>query len=203
MSKLTFIYGAMNSGKSDSLIKIAYNYTEQGLNVVTIKPATDTKHELNITARAGGSRTVDIVAGNDTDVEKAVLDIAKGKSINCVLVDESQFLHPRQIDQLYQLAKIYDISVVAFGLRADFQTKLFPGSARLLEIADSIDKLVTMCICGSQAEFNCRMLNNRPVFDGNQVAVDGKSRITYSSLCGACYYKEKGLVSKNKEVKYA
>lgn len=192
----------MNSGKSDSLIKIAYNYSEQGLNVVTIKPSADTKDKLRITARAGGSRVVDIIAQTNTDLIEAVAKITKTKKINCILVDEAQFLKPSQIDQLYQLTKLQDISVVAFGLRTDFQTKLFPGSARLLETADAIDKLVTMCTCGSQAEFNCRFVDGQPVFEGDQIAIDGKSKASYSSLCGACYHQAKQKSSKLQQVSH-
>lgn len=202
MAKLTFIYGAMNSGKSDSLIKTAYNYSEQGLNVVTIKPAADTKSKLRITARAGGSRLVDIIASADTDLEAEVLKLAKNKKLNCVLVDEAQFLNPAQIDQLYRTSKLSQISVVAFGLRTDFKTKLFAGSKRLLEIADSIEKLVTMCRCGEQAEFNCRFRDEQPVFDGDQIAIDGKSKTSYSSLCGACYHHAKLKSSNSKKVSY-
>lgn len=202
MAKLTFIYGAMNSGKSDSLIKTAYNYSEQGLNVVTIKPAADTKSKLRITARAGGSRLVDIIASADTDLEAEVLKLAKNKKLNCVLVDEAQFLNPAQIDQLYRTSKLNQISVVAFGLRTDFKTKLFAGSKRLLEIADSIEKLVTMCRCGEQAEFNCRFRDEQPVFDGDQIAIDGKSKTSYSSLCGACYHHAKLKSSNSKKVSY-
>ncbi len=200
MAKLTFIYGAMNSGKSDSLIKIAYNYTEQGLRVVTIKPAADTKHATDITARAGGRWRVDVRAKATTNIEAAVLALADPQSPNCILVDESQFLTKQQIDQLYRLAKLHDISVVAFGLRSDFQTHLFTGSRRLFEIADAIDKLVTMCRCGEQAEFNCRLVDGRPSFSGQQVAIDGKSATAYTSLCGTCYYKEQQQATKQKEV---
>lgn len=192
----------MNSGKSDSLIKTAYNYSEQGLNVVTIKPAADTKSKLNITARAGGSRQVDIIAVDNTDLEAEILKIAKNKKLHCILVDEAQFLSSDQIDQLYRVAKLQAISVVAFGLRTDFKTKLFTGSRRLLEIADSIDKLVTMCGCGEQAEFNCRFRDGLPIFAGDQIAIDGKSKTSYSSLCGTCYHQAKLKVTQSQKVSY-
>lgn len=193
MAKLNFVYGAMNSGKSDTLIKTAYNYTEQGLTVVTIKPASDTKSADSIVARAGGSWKVDILAGDETDIEKIIAQryVNHNKKVDCILVDESQFLAPAQIDQLYEITKLHDISVVAYGIRTDFQTNVFPGSKRLLELADSISKLVTMCHCGKQAEFNCRQIDGEFVFDGGQVAIDGDGAVTYTSLCGLCYYKEK------------
>ncbi len=193
MAKLNFVYGAMNSGKSDTLIKTAYNYTEQGLCVVTIKPSADTKGVDTIVARAGGQWHVDLNATPSTNIERFLADhyVDKHKKVHCILVDESQFLTPTQIDQLYEITKLHDISVVAYGIRTDFQMNVFPGSKRLLELADTISKLVTMCRCGQQAEFNCRLIDGNYIFDGGQVAIDGDGDVTYNSLCGLCYYKEK------------
>lgn len=193
MAKLNFIYGAMNSGKSDSLIKTAYNYTEQGLSVVTLKPASDTKGDDHIVARAGGRWKVDLLVGTETDIEQfiATTYVKKDRKVHCILVDESQFLEPQQIDQLYEITKLHDISVVAYGIRTDFKSNMFLGSKRLFELADSIEKLVTMCRCGEQAEYNCRQVNGEFVFDGSQVAIDGEGATTYTSLCGLCYFKEK------------
>jgi len=195
MAKLHFKYGAMNSGKSDTLIKTAYNYTERGLDVLTIKSSIDTKGGDKIVARAGSSRSVDLHASPDTNLRKAVKDIIVDNNIKklaCILIDEAQFLTREQVDQLFELAKIDNISVIAYGLRADFLTHLFPGSARLLEIADNIEKLPTMCRCGNQAEFNCRKVDGEFVFHGDQVAIDGDQNISYESLCGVCYLEEKG-----------
>lgn len=181
----------MNSGKSDTLIKTAFNYTERGLKVVVVKPGVDTKGNDTIVARGGHSRVVDIVAHDTTNLQTEVL---KNDGVNCVLVDEAQFLTHIQIGQLFALAKQHNISVICYGLRADFQTRLFPGSERLFEIADNIEKLPTMCFCGSQAEFNTRKINDKYVFDGDQVAIDGKGDITYDSLCGQCYIREGGTI---------
>jgi thymidine kinase len=193
MAKLHFKYGAMNSGKSDTLIKTAYNYEEQGLEVATIKPAVDVKGDDLIIARGGHTRRPDVLATPETNLRTAVTELGK-RSIACVLVDESQFLEIEQISQLFEIAKLDEISVIAFGLRADFRTELFPGSRRLLEIADNIEKLPTMCRCGSQAEFNTRKVDGTYVFEGEQVAIDGKGEVTYDSLCGNCYIKEGGNV---------
>jgi thymidine kinase len=191
MAKLHFKYGAMNSGKSDTLIKTAYNYVERGLNILVVKPTIDTKDDTSVTARGGYSREADILATNSTDIEQEVL---KHTGIACVLVDEAQFLNQKQISQLYRVAKQRDISVIAYGLRADFMTKLFPGSERLFEVADNIEKLPTMCFCGAQAEFNCRKVNDSYVFEGDQVAIDGEEEVTYDSLCGKCYVREGGTI---------
>lgn len=198
MAKLHFKYGAMNSGKSDTLIKTAYNYTEQGLTVVTAKPAVDTKGDGLIVARAGLTRKADIIVTPEANVQEEVRRYLGGitlRAANCVLVDESQFLMPEQIDQLYTVAKVDDISVIAYGLRTDFRSKLFPGSRRLFELADNIEKLPTMCRCGSQAEFNCRQVNGAFVFEGDQVAIDGEDTVSYTSLCGTCYTTERTVAT--------
>jgi thymidine kinase len=191
MSKLHFKYGAMNSGKSDTLIKTAYNYEERGLKVIVIKPGIDTKGDDKVVARGGHERTVDIIADATLDLVKRILDFA---DISVVLVDEAQFLTSDQISQLFSIAKQHDISVICYGLRADFQTKIFPGSKRLFEVADNIEKLPTMCFCGRQAEFNTRKVNGSYVFEGDQVAIDGEDSVDYDSLCGQCYLKEGGTI---------
>ena len=187
----------MNSGKSDTLIKTAYNYIERGLSIITIKPSVDTKGDANIIARGGAQRKVDIMATPDMNVRDAIhtyVDLNGLAPLSCVLIDEAQFLTDTQINELLEIAKTDNISVIAYGLRADFKTHLFPGSARLFEIADNIEKLPTMCRCGNQAEFNCRKLNDRYVFEGEQVAIDGEDAVTYDSLCGTCYLTEKAAV---------
>lgn len=189
MAKLHFKYGAMNSGKSDTLIKTAYNYEERGLKVVVIKPKIDTKGGEYVTARGGHSRKVDIHANETLDL---AAEVARMPKVACVLVDEAQFLAEQQVSQLFHVAKEQDISVICYGLRADFLTELFPGSKRLLEIADNIEKIPTMCFCGSQAEFNTRKINDIYVFQGNQVAIEGEAKVDYDSLCGACYIREGG-----------
>lgn len=194
MAKLHFKYGAMNSGKSDTLIKTAFNYTEQGLYVAAIKPKVDTKGDDMIVARGGHERQADILATPETNLQKAVLDLGAVANKWCALVDEAQFLLPEQISQLYRVAKINDISVICYGLRADFRSEMFPGSKRLFEIADSIEKLPTMCACGSQAEFNTRMVDGQYTFSGEQVAIDGEGEVTYSSLCGVCYMHHGGSI---------
>lgn len=187
MSKLHFKYGAMNSGKSTALINTAYNYREHGLLVVVTKPSVDTKGDSLIVARAGLSLEVDFLSTPELNIREQVRRIGK---IDCLLVDEAQFMQSEQIDQLLELAKLDGVSVIAYGLRTDFLRKTFPGSSRLLELADNIEKLPTMCRCGSQAEFNTRKVDGAFVFEGSQIAIDGEGDTTYSSLCGSCYLNE-------------
>lgn len=181
----------MNSGKSDTLIKTAYNYKERGLKILVIKPRIDTKTKDTVVARGGHECKVDILADETTDLRK---ESQRFSSISCILVDEAQFLTEKQISELYRCAKDDNISVICFGLRADFRTEMFPGSKRLFELADNLEKLPTMCFCGSQAEFNTRKINGKYVFEGDQVAIDGDDTVTYDSLCGECYMKEGGKI---------
>ena len=191
MAKLHFKYGAMNSGKSDTLIKTAYNYEERGLKVLVIKPSLDTKGNDKIVARGGHTRKADVLASSDMDLRDVVRSHA---DIACIVVDEAQFLTPMHISQLYEIAKLDDISVICYGLRADFLTHLFPGSGRLFEVADNIEKLPTMCFCGAQAEFNTRKVDGSYVFSGDQVAIENGADIIYDSLCGTCYVREGGVI---------
>ncbi|PWH05531.1 thymidine kinase [Brachybacterium endophyticum] len=193
MSKLHFKYGAMNSGKSDTLIKTAFNYAERGLATLTVKPSIDTKGEDWVVARGGASRRVDVLVAEDDDLRTritAAADELEARPLHCVLVDEAQFLTPLQVDQLFLIAKTEGISVICYGLRTDFLTREFPGSRRLFELADNFEKLPTMCRCGSQAEFNCRTVDGRPVFSGDQVEIEDRAEVRYESLCGACFMQE-------------
>jgi thymidine kinase len=194
MAKLHFKYGAMNSGKSTALLNTAYNYTERGLDVATLKPSVDTKGDRMIVARAGLSREVDILATPGMNIRQEIQNHMDRKAIeqlHAVLIDEAQFLQPEQVNQLHETAVIDGISVIAYGLRTDFRTNLFPGSMRLFELATNLEKLPTMCRCNKQAEFNCRQQNGQFVFEGNQVAIDGEGETTYDSLCGDCYIQER------------
>jgi len=150
-----------------------------------------------IVSRLGVSREVDLVIRPTTDVVNLVdveaqrIKREEGATISCLLVDESQFLSPRQVDDLLILALRRGIPVLAYGIRTDFQTVAFPGSRRLLEVAHSLEELKTICRCGRKAIFNGRTLNGTFVFDGAQVAIDG-DQVTYESLCGECYLDESG-----------
>lgn len=200
MSKLHFKYGAMNSGKTDTLIKAAYNYTENGLEIIVIKPSIDTKGGQTIITRRGDSRHVDILANPDTNIEIAVkkyIDDSGIENLNCILVDEAQMLSTEQVDQLFNITKTKNISVIAYGLKTDFKTEMFPGSKRLMELADNIEKMPTMCSCGAQAEFNCRKVGDKFTFSGSQIAIDGEGEISYKSLCGICYSKAKAETTTN------
>ena len=186
MAKLYFRYSAMNSGKTTSLIQTAFNYEERGMQVAIIKPAADTKGGTTITSRIGVDKEVDILLTPDADVETV---LNKYPDLHCVLVDEAQFLQPAQVDQLFWFAVRKDIPVIAYGIRTDFQTVGFPGATRLLELAHDLQELKTICRCGKKALLNGRKMLGKFIFEGNQVAIDGKENIEYESLCASCYDK--------------
>ncbi|WEK60592.1 MAG: thymidine kinase [Candidatus Microbacterium colombiense] len=213
MAKLYFRYGAMNSGKSTALLQAAYNYEERGQHVLLAKPAIDTKGAGEIASRLGVTRVVDflIAPGDDAralfgghrervrrSAEEELLPSGP-VDVACLLVDEAQFLTPAQVDDLFRIAVEDGIPVMAYGIRNDFLTHAFPGSARLLAIAHSLEELKTICRCGRKAVFNGRVIGGRFVFDGDQVAIDegadgsaAPELTTYESLCGTCYLEESG-----------
>lgn len=205
MAKLYFRYGAMNSGKSTGLLQAAFNYEERGQRVLLAKPQVDSKGEDQIVSRLGVTRSVDflIPAGQSVleiyhrhatgDDPAALLEHvdAEVKPVACLLVDEAQFLEPAQVDDLLRIAVLENVPVMAYGIRTDFRTQSFPGSARLMELAHSVEELKTICRCGRKAIFNTRKAGETFVFEGDQVAIDGVE-VTYESLCAVCYLTESG-----------
>lgn len=182
----------MNSGKSTAVLQVAYNYEERGMNVLLIKPSMDTKGSDKIVSRLGGARKVDILATPTINLEKAVMQWHKDvEPVGCIVTDEAQFFTSEQIEQLHRIAAISNIPVICYGIRTDFQTKLFPGSLRLMELAHSLEELKTICRCGKKAIFNGRKINGEFTFQGDQVAIDGEQSVEYESLCASCYYRYK------------
>ena len=187
MAKLYFRYSAMNSGKTTALIQAAYNYEERGMRVLVMKPSIDTKGDQAVTSRLGASRNVDILLEPQMS-PRSMLD-SHTATIKCVLIDEAQFLQSAQVDELFWFAVEQDIPVLAYGLRTDFQTAGFPGATRLLELAHELQELKTICRCGKKAVLNGRKIDGSFIFEGDQVAIDGKQNVEYESLCAKCYKK--------------
>lgn len=197
MAKLYFRFGAMNSGKSTSLLQAAHNYEERGHQVLLAKPGIDSKAGRAILSRLGVDREVDFLLA-DHDNARSVfgryreeLKMETGQDVSCLLIDESQFLTDIQVNDLLRIAVIDDIPVICYGIRTDFLTAAFPGSRRLLEIAHSLEELKTICRCGRKAVFNARSADGTFIFSGEQVAIDGVE-VTYQSLCAKCYLRESG-----------
>ena len=192
MSKLYFRYGAMNSGKSSNLMQVAYNYEERGMRVLLIKPSTDKKGGDKLVSRLGVERKVDLLIDDAQNIYDEVNKWQSEKyNIDCILVDEVQFFKANQIDELFKVAVCLDIPVICYGLRTDFKMEGFEGSTRLLLLAHSIEELKTICKCGKKAILNGRKINNKFVFEGQQVAIDNVDNVEYESLCGHCYFKYK------------
>ena len=192
MSKLYFRYGAMNSGKSTHLMQVAYNYKERGMRVLLIKPSTDKKGGDKLVSRLGVEVKVDMIVDKDTDVISEVKEnIELNGELDCILVDEVQFMKKHQIDELFEIAVTLEIPVICYGLRTDFKMEGFEGSERLLLIAHSIEEMKTICKCGNKALLNGRKVNGKFVFSGYQIAIDTVDNVEYESLCGQCYYKYK------------
>jgi thymidine kinase len=182
----------MNSGKSTAVLQVAYNYEERDMHVLLIKPAVDTKGNDQIVSRLGASRKVDILATPNINLFESIKQWNKDvEKVHCIITDEAQFFTTDQIDQLLQVTTDLQIPVICYGIRTDFQTKLFTGSTRLFELAHSLEELKTICRCGKKALFNGRKLNGQFIFEGSQVAIDGEASIEYESLCASCYAQYK------------
>ena len=145
MKKLYFRYGAMNCGKSSALMQVAHNYNENGKKVIVIKSSIDTKGGDSLESRIGLRRKVDLLV-TPQDSFKPYFE-EWDNSIECILVDEAQFLSQNQVEELWIFTKQHDIPVICYGLRTDFQTNLFEGSKRLMELADDLEELDTICNC--------------------------------------------------------
>ena len=189
MAKLYFFYGAMNSGKTTRILQCNYNYEEKGMRAIIMKPATDTKGDDKIVSRIGSSKKVDYLIKRTDDIFDIIVE--DYNRVDLILVDEAQFLTTRQVNQLMDIVIDLDIPVMCYGLRTDFLTNGFPGSTRLLEIADSVTEMKTICGCGDKASFNARFVDEIQIFEGEQVAIDGEKNVTYDSMCPKCYYKKR------------
>lgn len=183
MAKLYFKYGAMGSSKSAQALITKFNYEERDMSVWLIKPGTDTRDGADvIMSRIGLSQTAQIIHPNDSIIEK----YNESGKCDVIISDESQFFTPEQIDELRKLVDENNIPVLCFGLRTDFQTKFFPGARRLMEIADSITEIKTICECGRKATVNARFDDNGKVItEGAQVVLGGNDR--YTAMCHKCW----------------
>lgn len=184
MAKLYFKYGAMGSSKTAQALITKFNYEERGMRVWLIKPATDTRDGDDVIKSRIGLLSVctPILAGDN------IYEMFKDKheDADVIIADECQFFTPEQIDQCRRIVDECTIPVLCFGLRTDFLTHTFPGSARLFEIADSIAEIKTICECGSKATVNARIGDDgRVVTEGNQVCLGGNDR--YVAMCYKCW----------------
>ena len=193
MAKLYFRYGAIGSSKSANILMVRYNYEERGQYAILLKPRTDDRDgEHKIQSRIGLSAPAEYVDDFLKEISKLwngkeTEYLYHGKKVNAILVDEAQFLSPEEVDALSDIVDFYEIPVLCYGLRTDFLNHLFPGSRRLMEIADVIEEVPTVCWCGKRAQCNTRYSNGKIVREGAQIMLG--SNESYVALCRK-HYKE-------------
>lgn len=182
MAKLYFRHGTMSSGKTLNLLAVAHNYESKGERVVVLRPRIDVRYGPEaVSSRVGITRAADVLVDADTALDPELL-----RGAACVLVDEAQFLSAAVVDQLRSLTWDLDVPVICYGLRTDFRTRAFEGSARLLEVADTIEEVKTVChFCNRKAIFNLRLGASGGVQDGPQIELGAEDR--YRPACGPCY----------------
>ena len=186
MAKLYFKYGAMGSSKTAQALITRFNYLEQGMSVWLIKPSTDTRDGADIIrSRIGLSCAAQVI----TPEQDIVAAYSAAGAHDVIIADEAQFFTPEQIDQLRELVDREDLPVLCFGLRTDFRTCFFPGARRLMELADSITEIKTVCACGSKATVNARIdAEGRIVTEGSQILLGGND--SYVAMCHRCWKKK-------------
>ena len=183
MAKLYFKYGAMGSSKSAQALIARFNYEEQGMRCWLIKPSIDTRDGADLVAsRIGLSARAEVIAPEDSIGAR----YQSAGWCDVIIADEAQFFTPAQIDELREIVDTADVPVMCFGLRTDFQTKLFPGAMRLMEVADSITEIKTICTCGRKAVVNARLDGDgNVVTEGEQVMLGGND--SYTAMCHRCW----------------
>jgi thymidine kinase len=177
----------MGSAKTLNLLAVRHNYELQGKQVVLLKPRTDDRFGAQVVrSRAGLSHEADLIVDDETVFSPCFFE-----GLHCVLVDESQFLSPTMVEKLREATRKFNVPVIAYGLRTDFQTRLFPGSQRLLELADAVEEIKTTCMfCNRKAVFNLRHgPDGQAIKDGPQVLLGDA---TYSPVCHCCYVERTG-----------
>ena len=186
MAKLYFKYGAMGSSKTAQALITKYNYEENDMKVWLIKPSADTRDGTDILrSRIGLEAKVEVMIPSENIYTK----YAQEHDGNChaVIVDECQFMTEQQIEELRSIVNDFGVPALCFGLRTDFQTRLFPGSRRLMELADCIEEIKTMCDCGAKATVNARINDGYIVTEGAQVVLGGND--SYIAMCHKCYIR--------------
>ncbi len=185
MAQLYYRYSTMNAGKSIELIKVAYNYEERGKKVMTLTPSVDDRFgEGIITSRIGIQRDA-IAINDDTNILELFIRENERRPIDCVLVDECQFLKKHHVLELVEIVDSFNVPVLAYGLKNDFKNDLFEGSYYLLVYADKIEEIKTICWCGRKATMVARLVDGKFVKQGEQVVIGGNDM--YVSLCRKHY----------------
>lgn len=185
MAQLYYRYSTMNAGKSIELIKVAYNYEERGKRVLTLAPSVDDRYGMGlITSRIGLQREA-VIVNDDTNILDLFIERNDDKKIDCILLDECQFLKKHHVEELAEIVDSYDVPVLAYGLKNDFRNELFEGSYYMLIYADKIEEIKTICWCGRKAIMVSRVVDGKIVKQGKQIQIGGNEM--YVSLCRKHY----------------
>ena len=188
MAKLYFQYAAMNAGKSTTLLQASFNYRERGMETALFTAALDTRRARGMIASRIGLEANATPFDDDTNLYAEIEQMLDAGKLDCIFVDEAQFLSDEQVLQLARVVDALELPVMCYGLRTDFRGELFPGSARLLAVADEIRELKTICHCGRKATMNLRFdADGRPIKEGDQISVGGNE--TYMALCRKHFYE--------------
>ena len=189
MAKLYFNYSSMNAGKSTMLLQANHNYTERGMNAQLYTSELDTRFGNDeITSRIGLKKKSNIFT-TETDIYSDILNRNNEVSVDCLLIDEAQFLTKEQVAQLGMIVDKLDIPVLAFGIRTDFQGNLFEGSKYLLAWADNLKEIKTVCHCGRKATMVLRINDKGQVIeDGMQIEIGGEDK--YVSVCRKHFFEK-------------
>ena len=185
MAKLYFFYGAMNSGKTTRILQCAYNYEEQGMRPIIMKPKIDTKGDEYIVSRIGSKRKVDFLIESKQNIYDIIVE--KYTNADLIIIDEAQFLTEKQVNQLMDVVIDLDISIMCFGLRTDFTGASFPGARRLLDIAHELSEVKTICECGHKVMFNVRLIDGKVQKEGDSFSIDGEGKVAYTVACARCF----------------
>ena len=184
MAKLYFKYGAMGSSKTAQALITNFNYEERGMKVWIAKPSIDSRDGENIIQSRIGLKTEAYVISENENIYRT-FQMLKGR-YDVIIIDEAQFLTEEQVNQLGNIVIQLKVPVMCFGLKTDFQTKMFPGSKRLFEIAESISEIKTICKCGKKATVNARIDSfGNIITEGEQVELGGNDK--YIAMCYKCY----------------
>lgn len=182
MAKLHFYYSAMNAGKTTTLLQSNYNYKERGMNTLLFIPSIDTRHALGIISSRIGLEAEAIPFQTSFEFFKYIQKAIENEKINCILVDEAQFLTKQQVMELARVADELKIPVLAYGLRSDFLGEPFEGSQYLLAWAEELSEIKTICHCGKKATMNARLNTKGELTrEGEQIEIGGNDR--YIALC--------------------
>lgn len=185
MAQLYYRYSTMNAGKSIEVIKVAYNYEERNKRTLLLVPATDDRYGLGVVTSRVGLQREAIVINDATNILELFMEENAKKEIECVLIDECQFLRKHHVQELVEIVDSFNVPVLAYGLKNDFRNELFEGSYYMLVYADKIEEIKTICWCGRKATMVARVVDGKFVKQGEQIVIGGNDM--YVSLCRKHY----------------